>query len=137
MSKRKNTLNDLEEFLKLQASTLAAPKPVDVPHEVIAQPVAETFKPVEAKPVVEVVEKVVEKIVEKIVQVPAVPVDIQTELQKIASRDRSEFFGLVLKTLDTIPQTQSKDALLINTLLYLKHGDNWKSGIENYWKAKV
>jgi hypothetical protein len=32
---------------------------------------------------------------------------------------------------------QAKDALLINTLLYLKHGDNWKAGIENYWKSKV
>lgn len=137
MSKRKNTLNDLEEFLKLQASTLAAPKPVDVPREAVAQPATEPVQSVEAKPVVEVVEKVVEKIVEKIIQVPAAPVDIQTELQKIASRDRSEFFGLVLKTLDTIPQAQTKDALLINTLLYLKHGDNWKAGIENYWREKV
>lgn len=136
MSKRKNTLNDLEEFLKLQASTLAAPKPVDVPREV-AQSVTEKIETAEAKPVVEVVERVVEKVVEKIVQVPAQPVDIQTELQKIATRDRSEFFGLVLKTLDTLPQAQAKDALLINTLLYLKHGNNWKAGIENYWQGKV
>ena len=133
MSKRKNTLNDLEEFLKLQASTLATPKPVDVPREVTNQPATESVVRVESKPMVEVVEKVVEKIV----QAPAAPVDIQAELQKIASRDRSEFFDLALKTMDSIPHTQAKDALLINTLLYLKHGDNWKAGIENYWKSKA
>jgi hypothetical protein len=127
MSKRKNTLNDLEEFLKLQASTLAAPKPVDVPREV-ASAIA---KPVEEKHEVEVVEKVVEKIVEKIVQVPAPPTDIQAELRKIANHDRSEFYNLLLRTFDTVPQ--AKDALLINTILYLKHGDNWKAGIEQYW----
>lgn len=127
MSKRKNTLNDLEEFLKLQASTLAAPKPVDVPREV--EPV--TAKPVEEKRQVEVVERVVEKIVEKIVPAPAQAVDLKEELQKIASRDKAEFYNLLLNTFNTVPQ--AKDALLINTLLYLKHGDNWKSGIEQYW----
>lgn len=131
MSKRKNTLNDLEEFLKLQASTLAAPKPVDVPREVIEQPVVEYTKPVEAKPVVQVVERVVEKVIEKIVQVPAAPVDIQMELQKIAARDRAEFYNVLLRVFDTVPP--AKDALLVNTLLYLKHGDNWKNGIEQYW----
>jgi hypothetical protein len=131
MSKRKNTLNDLEEFLKLQASTLAAPKPVDVPRQ--AEPITQT--PVEEKPRVEVVERVVEKIVEKIVPAPAQPVDLKAELQKVASRDRAEFYNLLLNTFNTVPQAQ--DALLINTLLYLKHGDNWKSGIENYWKSKV
>jgi hypothetical protein len=129
MSKRKNTLNDLEEFLKLQASTLAAPKPVDVPRVAEVETEAAQEKPVEVNHTVEVVEKVIEKIV----QMPAPPFDIQAELQKIASRDRTEFFGLVLKTLDTLPQAQTKDALLINTLLYLKHGDDWKNGIEQYW----
>jgi hypothetical protein len=130
MSKRKNTLNDLEEFLKLQASTLAAPKPVDVPRE--PEPVAAS---VEEKRPVEVVERVVEKIIEKIVPAPAQVVDLKEELQKIASRDKAEFYTLLLNTFNTVPQ--AKDALLINTLLYLKHGDNWKAGIENYWRSKV
>ena len=131
MSKRKNTLNDLEEFLKLQASTLAAPKPVDVPRA--AEPVV--AQPVEEKRPVEVVERVVEKIIEKIVPAPAQAVDLKEELQKIATRDKAEFYNLLLNTFNTVPH--AKDALLINTLLYLKHGDNWKTGIENYWKSKV
>jgi hypothetical protein len=131
MSKRKNTLNDLEEFLKLQASTLAAPKPVDVPREV--EPVV--TKLVEETRPVEVVERVVEKIVEKIVPVPAQALDLREELQKIATRDKAEFYNLLLNTFSTVPQ--AKDVLLINTLLYLKHGDNWKAGIENYWRSKV
>lgn len=128
MSKRKNTLNDLEEFLKLQASTLAAPKPVDVPRG--AESVI-SAQPLEEKRPVEVVERVVEKIVEKIVPAPAQPVDLKEELQKIATRDKTEFYNLLLNTFNTVPQ--AKDALLINTLLYLKHGDNWKTGIEQYW----
>jgi hypothetical protein len=131
MSKRKNTLNDLEEFLKLQASTLAAPKPVDVPRQ--AESVAQA--PIEEKRPVEVVERVIEKIVEKLVPTPVQAVDLKEELQKIASRDKAEFYNLLLSTFNTVPQV--KDALLINTLLYLKHGDNWKAGIENYWKSKV
>jgi hypothetical protein len=127
MSKRKNTLNDLEEFLKIQASTLAAPKPVDVPRE--SEPVM--AQAVEEKRPVEVVERVVEKIIEKIVPAPAQAVDLKEELQKIAARDKAEFYNLLLNTFNTVPQ--AKDALLINTLLYLKHGDNWKTGIEQYW----
>jgi hypothetical protein len=131
MSKRKNTLNDLEEFLKLQASTLAAPKPVDVPRE--PEPIV--AQAIEEKRPVEVVERVVEKIIEKLVPAPAQAFDLKEELQKIASRDKTEFYNLLLNTFNTVPQ--AKDALLINTLLYLKHGDNWKAGIENYWKSKV
>lgn len=128
MSKRKNTLNDLEEFLKLQASTLAAPKPVDVPR--VTEPVV-AAQPVEEKRPVEIVERVVEKIVEKIVPAPTQAFDLKEELQKLAAHDKVEFYNLLLNSFNTVPQ--AKDALLINTLLYLKHGDNWKTGIEQYW----
>jgi hypothetical protein len=127
MSKRKNTLNDLEEFLKLQASTLVQPKPV------------ETIKPAELRKPVETVKE--EPIPSpaalqeaSILFEPAKAINLLDELEKLAIGNKDAFYDHIIKAAEAIPG--SNDVLLINTALYLKHGDNWKSGIEEYWRKR-
>ena len=124
MSKRKNTLNDLEEFLKLQASTLVPPQPVEQP------PVAETRKsaPTPAPEVVQVKET-------PAVSQPTQPIDLLAEMKKLAAQSKSGFYDFIIQTAESMPNG-TNDVLLINTALYLKHGDNWKQGIEEYWKKR-
>jgi hypothetical protein len=123
MSKRKNTLNDLEEFLKLQASTLVPPQPVEssrpleVPKEEsrIAQPLEQ---PTIASPAHS-----------------AKPMDLLEEMKKLAIQNKSNFYDHIIKAAEAMPDG-ANDVLLINTALYLKHGDNWKGGIEEYWRKR-
>ena len=127
MSKRKNTLNDLEEFLKLQASTLVQPKPV------------ETIKPAELfKPVETVKEEPIPSPASlqqaSILFEPVKVINLLDEMEKLAIGNKDAFYDHIIKAAEAIPG--SNDVLLINTALYLKHGDNWKSGIEEYWRKR-
>jgi len=121
MSKRKNTLNDLEEFLKLQASTLVPPQPVEpaiTKEETIAEPVS---KPVEIAHPPEYAHQ---------------PLDLIAELKKTAGRSKAGFYDFIVRAVESLPDNNPNDILLINTALYLKHGDNWKQGIEEYWRKR-
>jgi hypothetical protein len=124
MSKRKNTLNDLEEFLKLQASTLVPPQPIEQP------PIVETKKaaPTPAPEVITVKE------VPTVAQLTQ-PIDLLTEMKKLAAQSKSGFYDFIIQAAESMPNG-TRDVLLINTALYLKHGDNWKQGIEDYWKKR-
>ncbi len=123
MSKR-NTLNDLEEFLKLQASTLVQPQLVEPPRTTV-QPnlegIPETIKPKEVytPPGTGAIQ----------------PVDLLNEMKKMVAQNKSAFYDFIIRTAESIPYN-TKDVLLINTALYLKHGENWKEGIEEYWKKR-
>ena len=117
MSKKKNTLKDLDEFLKQQAATLVAPerlseKVKDETKEVVA---AEST-PTEVTP-------------EKVLQ------DLQY-LSKNSTTFRKEFYDLIVKTIETQGQSLPEDKMLINTALYLRSGDRWKDVIRDYWKNK-
>lgn len=125
MSKRKNTLNDLEEFLKLQASTLVPPQPVEQPKPVEA--------PKEEPPIVSA--QAVEPPASSSPVHPPKPVDVLEEMKKLATQNRNGFYDHIIKVAETMPDG-TNDVLLINTALYLKHGDNWKSGIEEYWRKR-
>lgn len=126
MSKRKNTLNDLEEFLKLQASTLVPPQPV------------ETAKPVEQPKPAETVKEepiITQPIAQKQPSFERTQViDLLAELKNLATGNKNAFYDHIIKAAEVMHG--SNDILLINTALYLKHGDNWKSGIEEYWKKR-
>lgn len=131
MSKRKNTLNDLEEFLKLQASTLVQPQPVET-YTPIQQP-----KPAEqelSEPVNEAAIIPPRSIQETTSVAPAQAVSLLNEMEKLAAGNRDSFYDHIIKAAESIPGSQN--VLLINTALYLKHGDNWKSGIEAYWRKR-
>jgi len=124
MSKRKNTLNDLEEFLKLQASTLVAPKPVETPI------------PSNSSQQVLVVKEEREAIYYPSVQTPAQPLDLLEEMKKLASENKRGFYDFIIEAIESNATGNKNDILLINTALYLKHGDNWKRGIEEYWSSR-
>jgi hypothetical protein len=140
MSKRKNTLNDLEEFLKLQASTLVAPQPVQT---VSASPAVESQAGDTVRGTVPKIEDEQVRAVQpqEVVAPQPIPVaqpkplDLLTEMRKLATQNRNGFYDAIIQSAETMPNGKS-DVLLINTALYLKHGENWKHGIEEYWRAK-
>ena len=131
MSKRKNTLNDLQEFLKLQASTLVSPQAV----EAFPSPSSSWHTVTKDQP--DSTKSSQTEFVEPKEQIKAVverTFDIHHELKSLAEKDRGAFYEAIIKATESLPGG-TKDVLLINTALYLKHGDNWKWEIEEYWKA--
>ena len=121
MSKKKNTLRDLDEFLKQQAASLVKPEPVSLPPAVVE----ETAKVVTETPVVTKSEATIDSIL--------------NDLKAIASKDpsfRKNFYDTIIKTLEACPASSAEDKMLINTALFLKGGDRWKETIREYWKNK-
>ncbi len=119
MSKKKNTLNDLEEFLKLQASSLVTPSSLTE-----KVPVKETTVPVEVTKAEPVKEKELlkeENLVEKV--------------QALAA-DKNAFYTFIITVTEGLSNKTKEDTLLINTALYLKGGHNWKEVVADYWKNK-
>jgi hypothetical protein len=117
MSKKKNTLKDLDEFLKQQAATLVAPEKLS---EKVKEESGEVAPPQHASP---------EITPEKVLS------DLQW-LSKNSSTFRKEFYDLIVKTIETQGQSLPEDKMLINTALYLKSGDRWKDVIRDYWKNR-
>jgi hypothetical protein len=115
MSKKKNTLNDLEEFLKLQASSLVTPSTLT--ERVVEEPIRIQT---ENKPRAEK-EFSTEELVEKI---------------KVIAKDKKAFYDLIIAVAESLPNKSKEDTLLINTALYLKGGSSWKDAIKNYWQGK-
>lgn len=120
MSKKKNTLKDLDEFLKQQAASLVPPEPVTVPPATEFAPEKSEAAPV-ATP-----------------QAHVSPSSLLNDLQSLASKEhhtfRKEFYDIIVKTLESYPTPSPEDKMLINTALYLKSGDRWKDVIRDYWK---
>jgi hypothetical protein len=114
MSKKKNTLNDLEEFLKLQASTLVTPSS-------LTEKIKETPAPEPKKN-----EPIVAALPEE---------DLVKKVQRLAA-DKKEFYDFIIQVTEGIPNKTKEDTLLINTALYLKGGSDWKSTVASYWKGK-
>ena len=121
MSKKKNTLRDLDEFLKQQAATLVSPERLSEKVEG-HKPVKST---IEATPL----------------HTPELSaLTILHDLKALAAKDadsfRKDLYDLILKSLEGQSYPPSEDMMLINTVLYLKNGDNWKAAIKEYWKNK-
>ena len=135
MSKKKNTLNDLQEFLKLQASTLVQPKPVEGA-EKISSIQSQTFEQPTHEARAELshsVESPTPK--EAYRSFSQEPFDIASELKSLAAKDRQAFYDAILKASESLPNGTS-NVLLINTALYLKNGDNWRRAIAEYWNNR-
>lgn len=111
MSKKKNTLQDLDDFLKQQAATLVTP---------------ETLTKVESQS-----EKVEEPLPEKEIPTPS-------SSSNIPSKDdpdfRKKLYDFIIQSLESQKDSLPEDKMLINTALYLKSGNNWKDAIRAYWK---
>lgn len=130
MSKKKSTLNDLEEFLKLQASSLVTPSPLEgktkdipAPKTPVSPAPENTVTP--ATPIVTP-------------DIPKEPTqqDLIAAIHKLAAADKVAFYDFLLHTIENVPGKSTEDTLLINTALYLKGGPNWKDVVRDYWKSK-
>jgi hypothetical protein len=126
MSKKKNTLKDLDEFLKQQAATLVspsrlreqpeAPKPVETPK-------ADTVKTHNAS-------------ADNAVTASGIAEDLK-ELSVIKGEAfTAELCSIILSVMNERTEYSPEEKMLINTALYLKHGSNWKDEIRKYWKNK-
>jgi len=115
MSKKKNTLNDLEEFLKLQASSLVTPSSL-----------TDKVKETPATPEPKKNETIAARIDEE---------DLVKKVQGLAA-DKKEFYNFIIQVTEGLANKTKEDTLLINTALYLKGGSDWKAVVANYWKSK-
>lgn len=120
MSKKKNTLKDLDEFLKQQAATLVPPSKLSeqttppAPENVTSAPPRET-------------EISTEKLID----------DLKSLAKKEGGHFRGKFYDLIIRSLEELNQSLPEDKVLINTALYLKNGDRWKEAIREYWRKKA
>lgn len=123
MSKKKNTLKDLDDFLKQQAASLVQPTPLS--DKVEAQEVVHKPSAIQqVEPEAELIST------ETILQ------DLKTLSKQEGSAFRTKFYDLIIHSLESQPGSQPEDKMLINTALYLKSGGQWKEAIRAYWKNK-
>ncbi len=123
MSKKKNTLNDLEEFLKMQASALVTPTSLsDKPKEIPT-----SLQKAESRPSIPTATGAAPQAV-------ATESDLIDAIKKLSSSNKKDFYDLLIKVTENLPNRSKEDILLINTALYLKGGLNWKEVVREYWK---
>ena len=117
MSKKKNTLQDLDDFLKQQAASLVTPdsltsnaealtadnSPVTVRQEENTKPVSEDRTPM--------------------------PSSDDPDFRK-------KFYDFIIQSLEGQKDSLPEDKMLINTALYLKSGSDWKNVNRAYWKGR-
>lgn len=126
MSKKKNTLKDLDDFLRQQAATLVSPvqlsEKIDAPEPVKQSTAA-------PEPTATVTTSSEEVSASTLLR------DLNTLAAKEGSFYRKKFYDIIIQSLENQNQSLPEDKMLINTALYLKSGDNWKDVIRNYWKT--
>lgn len=114
MSKKKNTLQDLDDFLKQQAATLVTP---------------EGLTRTEARP-----EKIEDSLPQpEIHPTPATPPAVPS---KEDPDFRKKLYDFIIQSLEAQKDSLAEDKMLINTALYLKHREHWKDAIRAYWKSR-
>jgi hypothetical protein len=121
MSKKKNTLKDLDEFLKQQAASLVLPDPVPTEVAEVIPPTDYSYKADSSATVT----------TDKIFK----------DLHSLSSQDpesfRQKLYALIIQVLEAQRPLLPEDKMLINTALYLKSGDQWKEAIREYWKKNA
>lgn len=127
-AKKKNPLKDLSAFLAHQdeSSQIAAPNSVDDHDEFMDQKpsqVASVNRPEKVK--------IAEDISSEVVQT------MLTQLIEKHPSDFREVLGeIILKTIESLPDQQPADAMLINTVLYLNNQENWEKAVKSYWDSR-
>ena len=119
MSKKKNTLKDLDEFLKQQAASIVEPSRLS--DKVSAA------SPSESESIV----------------IKADPInldEINDRLKSLSNLSGTSFrenlYDFIIHSIESLDRCQPEDKMLINTALYLKSGDQWKEVIRRYWQKK-
>jgi hypothetical protein len=144
MSKKKNTLKDLDEFLKQQAATLVNPVRLSEKIETEATPEKEetpATPPIPPPPLSETPKSQVEAVISELkADALVTPEKVLHDLQELAKREgpefRNKFYDLIIRSVESHGQILAEDKMLINTALYLKSGDRWKEVIRDYWRNK-
>ena len=121
MSKKKNTLKDLDDFLKQQAATLVAPTPLS---DTLKDRVKESVKE----------DPVADDDID--VSVASILENIKTLSEKDGNSFRKKFYDLIIQSLEAQKNSTAEDKMLINTALYLKNPEGWKETIRAYWKNR-
>jgi hypothetical protein len=121
MSKKKNTLKDLDDFLKQQAATLVAPITLS---DTLKEPVSERKTEVTAIKI------------EPELSVTRILEDIKALSEKEGHSFREKFYDLIIRSLESQQTSTAEDKMLINTALYLKSPESWKETIRSYWKNR-
>ena len=116
MSKKKNTLKDLDEFLKQQAATLVTPAPLTTSNA------SEQATP-----------SAVTQHVTETITAGKVLNDLKVLTEAEGPSFRKQFYDLIIQTIEAQKYSSPEDKMLINTALYLKNGGNWKNAIKEYW----
>ena len=131
MSKKKNTLKDLNDFLKQQAATLVSPAQLSEQIETPPPPAAEAIPVVSTQPTVEPAPVVVEEVTTaKVIDA------IKTLAQQEGTTTQHKLYDIILQAAESNVISTAEDKMLINTVLFLKSGDNWKDVIRDYWKNR-
>jgi hypothetical protein len=118
MSKKKNTLQDLDDFLKQQAATLVTPGTLSD----VVEPTPE-IKETDIQPIKHDAGKGIVK-------------DFQVSAAKHDPTFRTKLYDFIIESLENQHESLPEDKILINTALYLKSGDNWKNAIRQYWRER-
>jgi hypothetical protein len=114
MSKKKNTLQDLDDFLKQQAATLVTP-------ETLAKVETQQKPTPDISPQKESL---------------AASEDLMSGPSKDDPDFRKKLYDYIIQSLEAQKDSLPEDKILINTALYLKSGSDWKNAIRKYWKGK-
>src|SRR5688572_23413896 len=133
MSKKKNTLKDLDEFLKQQAATLV--QPVSLGEQIVSE---EPEKPKAKEQVIkpEDTKASEPELTKEKIGSETLLRDLKAFGLQEGPAFREKLCDLIIQSLEAQSQSLPEDKMLINTALYLKSGDAWKEAVRNYWKNK-
>lgn len=110
MAKRKNPLKDIDSFLKQEASALIKPDKIEAQER------------------------------ESLGTTSLSKEDVLNYFNQLASKDKNEFKASLLEisksSLETHGLSKAEDKMLMNTILYLQHPEDWKKVITEYWSSK-
>lgn len=100
---KKNPLNDLDQFLQQEASSLVAPSSLSdkLKSAASSEPIAFNFP------------------------------SSEEQLLTLARQNPQQFYDVLINVGEKMDST--KNTMLINTALYLKSGANWKEVVKEYW----
>jgi hypothetical protein len=136
MSKKKNTLKDLDEFLKQQAATLVSPPrlsdkiEVKKPESIVEEKEEQKVTPAAGQET----EKPATPATKQGVSAQQILNDLNALADQEDDRFKSKFYDIIIKTVEARNEFTPEDKMLINTALYLKTGDRWKESIRDYWR---
>ena len=124
-AKKKNTLKDLNAFLKQEATSLVTP------NKVAATETPETTKKSTRKtPKTTPTRSTKNK--------TTAEGTITQQLKQLKQTHGNDFmeklYDIIIEATNLHGNQDAKDKMLINTLLYLKDQDNWRENVKNYWE---